>query len=307
MNSVLDLLPAIILLAVLAGYIVIWYISRNFGQVQKHPDRVAEIGPRAPGETSNIKIDKTNREIKFNLALMLTIPLVLLGSHASYIYWFADTSNSLVGLIVWGVGVGVIFFYLLKSLKLIRKRKLLRMGYRSELTVGEALNKLTLDGTYVYHDFPGDNFKIDHIVVGSAGIFTVESIARSTPANAMAGRAAATVEYDGKMLNFPKEDNYKIIEQAEWQASWLSDWISGIIGEPVAARAIVALPGWFVKRTSADGISVVNPDQFPSLFKHIKPRPLSEENIARIVGQLQQKCRVRPPFDATEGQDRFAV
>ncbi len=307
MNSALDLLPAIILLAVLAGYIVIWYIPRNFRQLQKHPDRVAAIGPRAPGETSNTKINKTSREIKFNLALMLTIPLFLLCSHVSYIYWFADTSNSLIGLLVWGVGVGVIFFYLVKSLKLIRKRKLLRLGYQSELTVGEALNKLSLDGTYVYHDFPADNFKIDHIVVGSAGIFTVESIARSAPANAMAGRDAATVEYDGKMLNFPKEDNYKIIEQAEWQASWLSEWISGIIGEPVAARAIVALPGWFIKRTSADGISVVNPDQFPSLFKHIKPRPLSEKAIARIVGQIQQKCRVSSPIDATEGQDQFAV
>ena len=307
MNIVLDLLPAIILLAVLAGYIAIWYIPRNSRQLQKNPDRVAAMGPRAPGETSNKKINKTNREIKFNLALMLTIPLVLLCSHVSYIYWFADTSNSLIGLLVWGVGVGVIFFYLVKSLKLIRKRKLLRLGYQSELTVGEALNNLSLDGTYVYHDFPADNFKIDHIVVGSAGIFTVESIARTAPANALAVRDAATVEYDGKMLNFPKEDNYKIIEQAEWQASWLSDWISGVIGEPVAARAIVALPGWFVKRTSADGISVVNPDQFPSLFKHIKPRPLSEKNIARIVGQIQQKCRVRPPIDATEGQDQFAV
>ena len=86
-------------------------------------------------------------------------------------------------------------------------------------------------------------------------------------------------------------DDFKIIEQAERKASWLSEWIGSAIGEPVAARAIVALPGWFVKRTSADGISVVNPKQFPSLFKHIKPRILTDAMITRIVHQLEQKCR----------------
>jgi hypothetical protein len=79
----------------------------------------------------------------------------------------------------------------------------------------------------------------------------------------------------------------------------MSNWISSAIGEPVAARAIVALPGWFVKRTSADGISVVNPKQFPSLFKHIKPRTLTDEMIRRMVHQIEQKCRNIVP-DAEE-------
>ena len=102
---------------------------------------------------------------------------------------------------------------------------------------------------------------------------------------------------------FPNGDDFKIIEQAERQSSWLSQWISSATGDQVAARAIVALPGWFVKRTSADGISVVNPKQFPSLFKHIKPRTLTDEMITRIVHQLEQKCRdVVPVSKAQEGE-----
>ena len=62
--------------------------------------------------------------------------------------------------------------------------------------------------------------------------------------------------------------------------------------------AIVALPGWFVKRTSAAGISVVNPKQFTSLFNHIQPRPLSRETIQRVVHQLEQKCRDVDPLSA---------
>jgi hypothetical protein len=91
---------------------------------------------------------------------------------------------------------------------------------------------------------------------------------------------------------FPSGDDDKTIARAERQASWISDWISSAVGEQVAARAIVALPGWFVKRTSAEGISVVNPEQFPSLFRHIKPRHLSDETITRIVAAIEQRCRI---------------
>jgi hypothetical protein len=66
-------------------------------------------------------------------------------------------------------------------------------------------------------------------------------------------------------------------------------------------RAVVALPGWYVNRTSSDGIPVVNPKQFTLLFKQIKPRDLSEEMIKRIVHQLEQKCRdVEPTSNITE-------
>ena len=180
---------------------------------------------------------------------------------------------------------------------------MLRLSYDGETAVGQELNRLMLEGNYVYHDFPADNFNIDHIVVGRSGIFAVETHARSKPSNGNR-REDATVEYNGKMLNFPDRDDFKIIEQAEEQASWLSKWISSAIGEEVAARAIVALPGWFVKRTSADGISVVNPRQFPSLFKHIKPRTLTDDTISRIVEQLEQKCRDVVPGSKAQAEEQ---
>lgn len=246
---------------------------------------------REPGQTSLQKIGGLSAEIKFNAALLPTLPLVFLFVYTAYIYFFKGSLNPIVGMTSGAIGAALLSYYLVKLLKLRRKRRILQLEYQSELAVGQALNQLAQDGKYVYHDFPADKFNINHIVVGPEGMFTVGSIARSKPARSNNRQDASTVVYDGKMLNFPNEDNYKIIEQAEWQASWLSEWISRAIGEPVAARAVVALPDWFVKRTSAEGISVVNPNQFPSLFKHIKPRPLSAENIARIVDQIERKCR----------------
>ena len=124
--------------------------------------------------------------------------------------------------------------------------------------------------------------------MGPKGVFAVETQTYAKPAPKDRLKDA-TVEYDGRMLYFPRGEDFKTIDAARQQASFLSDWLGSAIGEPIAARAIVALPGWFVKRTSAEGIPVVSPKQFSSLFRHVKPRPLSADMIRRIFHQLDKK------------------
>jgi hypothetical protein len=187
-------------------------------------------------------------------------------------------------------GAGGSLYLLIRSLKFFKERRMAQLEYEGEIAVGRELDRLVPEGNHVYHNFPAEGFKIDHIVVGRSGIFAVETGVRSKPASKN-HIDDATVEYDGKMLRFPNGNDYKTIEQAERQACWISEWIARTAGEQVAARAIVALPGWFVKRTSPEGISVVNPKQFASLFKHIKPRFLTDETVTRIAAQIEQACR----------------
>ncbi|UCD80365.1 MAG: NERD domain-containing protein [Desulfobacterales bacterium] len=208
--------------------------------------------------------------------------------------------NPILVQIVVLTGVGFMVYFLVRTVKLAMERRILQREYEGRMAVGRELDQLVPEGHHVYHDVPAENSNIDHIVVGRSGIFAVETSTRSKPA-ASNRTEDATVEYNGKILIFPNGDDCNTIAEAERQASWISDWIVRATGEQVAARAIVALPDWFVKRTSADGISVVNPKQFPSLFKHIKPRFLTDETINRIVDQLEQKCRNVKP--ASESQD----
>lgn len=296
-----DLWPAIIYLGILAGYILILHLFRTFYRTKRRRSPFTENFLRAPGQSLVKKIDGLNEDICLNVTVLVTIPLVFYSGYVSHLYFYKREFDPIVVNILGGIGAAITIYYLVKTLKSLKKRRIIRLGYEGEITVGQELNQLMLEGNYVYHDFPADKFNIDHIVVGRSGIFTVETKARSKPTTNNR-QQDATVEYNGKMLNFPDGDDFKIIEQAERQASWLSKWISSTIGEQVAARAIVALPGWFVKRTSADGISVVSPQQFPSLFKHIKPRTLTDEMITRIVHQLEQKCRdVVPGSKAYDG------
>ena len=304
MTLVHNFLPDIIYSVCLAAYIAAGYAYRIFKKSKKGTPIFTENTERAPGQLWIEKIDDLIEDLNFNKALLITIPLVVCACYVFHVYFYRPAYEPLVLISFLGVGAVITSCYLVKVRKLKKKRQLMQLGYEGALTVGKELDKLELVGDHVYHDFPADKFNIDHLVVGRKGIFTVVIKTQFRPSNGDR-RRDATVEYNGKMLHFPNGDDFTIIEQAESRASQLSQWISGVIGEQVAARAIVALPGWFVKRTSAEGISVVNPKQFPSLFKHIKPRPLPDETIARIVKELEQKYRkvtsepkatdVRPP------------
>lgn len=63
------------------------------------------------------------------------------------------------------------------------------------------------------------------------------------------------------------------------------------MGEGVPVQAVVALPGWFVERTSPNGIPVLNPKQFKGYLKGTRNTHFTEPQRKRIVHQLEQKCR----------------
>jgi hypothetical protein len=301
-----SLLPLFLLLGPLAAYFLIRYLFQSYYRLRKRRAPFTHDCLRAPGQSSGLRINYLNEEISFYFTLLTVYPLFFYSGLFSHVYFAKRQFRAEDAALYAVAGSFFIFFFLFKTLKHLKERRNLRLGYEGQIAVGQALNQLMLAGNLVYHDFPAEKFNIDHIVVGRSGIFAVETKAQSKPAS-KSGDADATVAYNGKMLSFPNEDDFKTIEQAEKQADWLSNWISNATGEPVAARAIVALPGWFVKRTSADGISVVNPKQFPALFKNIKPRLLSDQMIGRIVDQLEQKCRDGVPGANAPGGEQSSA
>jgi hypothetical protein len=198
-------------------------------------------------------------------------------------------STSVITAFIIG-GIVFIAYHLFKLIKLINLTQSYRLGYEGEMAVGQELNQLMRDGYYVYHDFPADTFNIDHIVVGTSGVFAVETNARSKPTS-KDRRADAKVRYDGRCLQFPNGTDVHAIEQAKRQAEWLSKWLRRAVGEAVRVRPVVALPGWFVKRVASGGISVINPKNFRSIAKPKDGNILTEQMVSRIVHQLEQKCR----------------
>ena len=165
--------------------------------------------------------------------------------------------------------------------------------------MGQELNQLLRDGYDVYHDFPAEKFNIDHIIIGAAGVYAVETKARRKPSTGD-GKSDAKVVYDGQRLHFPDWMETKPLEQARRNAQWLSRWLSSAVGDTVHVQPVIALPGWYVERQSANGFPVINPKNFRSILKSSRNKPLDKSMITRIVHQIDQRCRDVHPR-ASEG------
>ena len=237
----------------------------------------------APGRSLLEKIDRVTLDLKAHRLCVFVQPLLLAAlvmAHRKF-----NPGLDLQFLITSTVACGIVFVYCLWNLiRGSRARKRYQLSYDADVQVGHALRDLESLGYHVFHGQTADTFNIDHVVVGPKGVFTVE-----TSAGPKGGTANAPVTYNGHVLFFPKSTDEETVPHAVKQADLLSQWLGENTGEPVSARAIVAIPGWLVKRTTSEGVPVVNPSQFPSLFEHIKSRPLTQTQIDRIVGQLQQK------------------
>ena len=279
---------------VTAILMVFLYIILKYAQLKRKRTPLTHDFPRFPGHTSLKRLDALNHEINIYLVSLFSLPICIYAAYISLLY-FAKTEIDIQAIITLAIiSTAMIAYFLFRLLRFFRGRRIVRLGYEGEVTVAQELNQLMMEGYYVYHDLPADKFNINHIVIGHTGVFAIETNAQSKPTSR--GRVEdATVSYDGRVLYFPKGNDWKTLDQAKQQADWLSEWIHRAVGKPIAVRAIVALPGWYVKRTSADGISVINPKQFSSLFKYIKPRHLPQEMISRIVHQIEQKFRNAEP------------
>lgn len=282
--------PIILIFGIFAILASVLYLLRKSRQIKGHRSPFKDNFLRSPGESLNRQIMEINDRLAENLVLLITMPILLYATYISSLHFSNSKPSTSTFTIYIIAGIGFIAYCLFKLIKLLKLRRYYRLGYEGEIAVGQELNQLMRDGYYVYHDFPAGKFNIDHIVVGSPGVFAVETKARSKPTS-KDRKADAKVKYDGKSLRFPNGTDVESLEQAKRQAEWLSKWLRSAVGEAVKVRPVVALPGWFVERVASGGIRVINPKNFRSIAKTKDGNILSEQMISRIVHQLEQKCR----------------
>ena len=282
-------LPVILVCGILSLMLTVLNLLRRRIRLKSLRPSFRQNLLRIPGGSLLRRLDNLNEQVNLYLIYVLILPLIIYSTLISYSYFQATQPSPTVIWVSAIICIALITYLVFKLVRLLSQRRRIRLDYEGELAVGQELNQLMLKGFLVYHDFPADTFNIDHIVVGTIGVFAVETKTRGKGTGSSSEEA--TVTYDGRMLNYADSSDFETIEQAKQQADWLSNWLAAATEEPLAVRAIVTLPGWVVKRTSADGIPVVNPGQFASLFEHIKPRPVSEKMLNRIKDQLEGKCR----------------
>jgi len=243
--------------------------------------------PPAGKTPARMQIEYARMRIKIAVGTMIVIPLVCGGIYAATLKLKRVSTND-AALI--GTAIGVI---LLMVIALVRWRSAVRCHQKMQWEhaaremVEMAVRPMKEKGHIVFDCFRIEEDFIDYLIVGPKGAFVLQILIHPV-GERPDSRPDATVTYDGRTLFFPDRKEGSSVEHAAACAEKFSIWLSRQLDDPIAARAIIALPGWQIKRVSADGISVINPSQLEALFQYIKPRPLSEGEVARIVQKVSQ-------------------
>jgi hypothetical protein len=244
---------------------------------------------RGPGESLRAQLETESDKLDNFFLAMMVVALIALGLFVALI---SSGNGKVYVWQLWSLAICYILmmtFLSLRLYRLIRHRQDLYLGLDCEQAVGQELNQLMFDGCRVYHDFQADGFNIDHIVIGSNGVFAVETKGRSKPDRGR-GQEDVRVVYDGQSLKFPTWKETKPLEQAKRQAVWLSSWLSKATGDRITVKPALALPGWYVDRQAKD--LIVYSGKNPRFFATIKTEtPLSGAMIERAAFQIEQKCR----------------
>ena len=154
---------------------------------------------------------------------------------------------------------------------------------------------------HVFHDVPASasrkDFNLDHVVVGPTGIFVIETKTRRKKP-APPGKDDHVVTFSGNQIIWPFGAEAKSINQAKANVDWLRKWLRTETSKDFSVRAIVAIPGWYVKSepsvmNGAPGcrLSVLNQKMIVGAVLRAQGAPLHQGQITLISGKLSALCK----------------
>ncbi len=273
--------------------LVLWGILFLFFKVRGK--RLPHVAFPAQGERVaslaglRAQIEKGRMGAKMALVAAMGTPLIFAVAYGVFVF-FQPTPLAAegvamagtLGLIMWGCAVS-------KWRATGRDLSRIHWVHDAKVMVADYVSELKERGFMIFDDCRLGDRAIDHILVGPKGVFVVQTAVGLSAFQADLN-THGTVTYDGRALFFPGKEDHETVSRACEEAEKLSEWLSEALDIPLAARAIVALPGWQIKRTSAEGISVIHPAQFEALFQYVRPRPLTTGEAALISARVEQLC-----------------
>ena len=177
---------------------------------------------------------------------------------------------------VYSIGAIIVITYAaFRVYRTMPRLRALKLGRDGEKVVGQFLDQLRERGYRVFHDVSGGDFNLDHVLIGPAGIFTVETKTHSKP------RGNPKIDFDGETIKIGGfEPDRNPVVQAKAQASWLQELLGESAGRRFDVRSVIVYPGWWVNEgyPKANKVWVLEPKRLPT-FLDREPRRLSDEDI----------------------------
>jgi hypothetical protein len=302
-NVIRGLIPSIVFVGAAAlAFLVINWAGRK---PKERRSPLTRQLLRGPGQTLMSEAEDISTDLVACLVTFTILPLLFYATFITTRY-LAEPGPRDVSPYIYAVALtGMEVYFALRVGRLLKLRRTKRLGIDCEIAVGQELNGLMLDGYRVYHDVPAAGFNIDHVVVGSNGVFAVETKGRSKP-DRKRGKDDATVVYDGDALRFPHFTEKEPLMQAKRQAAWLSSWLTSAMAEPVFVMPVLALPGWFIERKKWGDVLLLNGKDYRFIVTQRTGVVLSQSLVERIAARLEEVCRDVTPKAYPRADKRVA-
>lgn len=176
-----------------------------------------------------------------------------------------------------------------------------RLGIAGERVVAEALDDLKRDGYRVFHDVPpereakpGESLaNYDHLIVGPAGVFVIETKTRSK----LNGANKIVVTADARVLVNGLEPDRCPLKQAQSLARAMRDTLASETAmRNLPVRPVVIFPGWWIEdkayRDAGGNVWTLNEIAFAKWVRSPKECVrLKPDAIALLASRLEQRVR----------------
>ncbi len=165
----------------------------------------------------------------------------------------------------------------------------LKLGRDGERAVAQYLEQLRTKDFFVFHDVPQGDSNIDHVLIGTRGIYTIETKTLSKPVR---GNCKIVVDR-GRVFANGKELNRDPITQAKAQARWLYDFLAESQFKQFV-QPVIVFPGWFVEPhdRNALGVWMIEPKMLDGMLDE-RPAVLSLDQVRAIASALSSYIRSR--------------
>jgi hypothetical protein len=168
--------------------------------------------------------------------------------------------------------------------------------FRDRVTL--EVEKLKQNGFLVFHGLQVGKFTIDHVVLGKAGVFVLDS--RSLAYRAMTTsdrRPSDAVTYKNGVLYFPDAVNNAAAETAWAYASCISDRLARRAGVPVRAKPLVVLSGWQIDTKGKAVVPVIPIERLVFYIANARLQTFSDQELNRLREILEAPEECNPPLE----------
>lgn len=175
-----------------------------------------------------------------------------------------------------------------RSRRVLPKVRALRQARDGKRAVGQFLERLRAQGYHVFHDVVADGFNIDHVLIGPAGVYTIETKTWSKPI-----KGNAEIHFDGDRIRAAGQNpDRDPIVQAKAQANWIRKLLNESVGRAPFVKPVVVFPGWYVVNSKGtfNDLWVLEPKALPAFLTN-EPERISESDVQMFAYHLSRHIR----------------